>query len=113
MKALCAIAAVGLTLMGSIGPAAAPPYGGPGYGYGDRDRGYGDRDRGYRDRDDGYRERGPAYRERGRDRGYAFDEREYLRCNPDVRRAVNLGQMQSGFVHYQGYGRREGRRLSC
>jgi hypothetical protein len=39
-----------------------------------------------------------------------FNEREYLRCNPDVARAVAQGRMQSGFMHYQGYGRREGRR---
>lgn len=110
MKALCAIAAVGLTLMGSMGSASAQ-YGGPGYGYGDRERDY-DRDRDYRDR-----ERGPGYGERGRGYGdrreYGFDEREYLRCNPDVARAVRRGQMQSGFIHYQGYGRREHRRLSC
>lgn len=48
-----------------------------------------------------------------RDRGYGFDESEYLRCNPDVRRAVMRGQMESGSTHYQVFGRREGRRLSC
>jgi hypothetical protein len=106
MKALCAIAAVGLTLIGSMGAAPAQPYGGS-YGYGERDRGYRDRDEG--DRGYGYRERGS----RSRERGYGFDEREYLRCNPDVRRAVNSGQMDSGLSHYQSYGRREGRRLSC
>jgi hypothetical protein len=58
---------------------------------------------GYSPRRD-YEERGP---------GYAFDEREYLRCNPDVRRAVNRGQQESGFVHYQTIGRRERRPLTC
>jgi len=45
--------------------------------------------------------------------GYGFDEREYLRCNPDVARAVRNGQMESGWAHYQVFGRRENRRLSC
>lgn len=99
MKALIAVAALGLGLMG---PTLAQPYGGPEYGYRDRDSGYRDRDSGYRDR--GYRDR---------DREFAFDEREYLRCNPDVRRAVNRGQMESGAAHYRVFGRREGRRLSC
>jgi hypothetical protein len=109
MKALCAIAAVGLTLIGSMGAAPAQPYGGPDYGYRDRDRGY-------RDRDEGYGERGPGYRERdrgSRERGFGFDERAYLRCNPDVARAVSRGTMDSGMAHYQTYGRREGRHLSC
>lgn len=44
---------------------------------------------------------------------FRFDEREYLRCNPDVARAVRRGQMPSGWVHYQQFGRRENRRLSC
>ncbi|WP_336490412.1 hypothetical protein [Methylobacterium nigriterrae] len=104
MKVLWTLAAVGLGLMGSVGPTAAQRYGEPEYGYRERDYGY-------RDRDDGYRERGPAFR--GRDRGYGFDEREYLRCNPDVRRAVERGQMESGAAHYRVFGRREGRRLSC
>ncbi|GJD97934.1 hypothetical protein [Methylobacterium iners] len=64
---------------------------------------------GYRDRDAGYGERGRGYGARQ----YGFDESEYLRCNPDVRRAVNRGQMESGAAHYRVFGRREGRRLSC
>ena len=32
MKAICAIAAVGLSLMGSVGSVSAQPYGGRGYG---------------------------------------------------------------------------------
>ena len=62
------------------------------------------------DRDAGYRERGGGY---GGGREYGFDESEYLRCNPDVLRAVRRGQMESGAVHYQTFGRRERRRLSC
>ena len=106
MKAFLAVSVVGLGLAGSVGLATAQPYGGPGYG-----RGY------------DYEERGPRYRDRGYDEdygrrgggggGYAFDEGEYLRCNPDVRRAVMNGQMRSGAAHYQEYGRRERRRLSC
>lgn len=113
MKAFLAVAVVGFGLIGPIVSVAAQPYGGSDYG---RDRGdYRDRgdDRGrddrYRDRDDGYRERGSGYGERVN----AFDEREYLRCNPDVRRAVASGQMASGAAHYKVFGRREGRRLSC
>jgi hypothetical protein len=120
MKALFAIAAVGLSLMGSMGAASAQPGGGPDYGYRERDEGYGERGPRYRERE-GYGERGPRYREREsgeRGRGYrerdtGFNEREYLRCNPDVARAISRRQMQSGFMHYQGYGRREARRLSC
>lgn len=103
MKAFWVMAAVGLSLMGSLGPVSAQR--GGDYGYGgrdDRDRGYGGRDRDYDDRDRG---------SRGRD--YGFNEREYLRCNPDVRRAVNNGQMESAAAHYKVFGRREGRRLSC
>ncbi|MDP4005225.1 hypothetical protein [Methylobacterium sp. NEAU K] len=104
MKAFLAVAAVGFGVLGAFGPALAQPRG-PDYEYGDRDRGegYGYRDRGYRERDRGYGER--AYG--------GFDEREYLRCNPDVRRAVANGQMESGAAHYRTFGRREGRRLSC
>ena len=113
MKALCAAAAVILSLMFSMGSSSAQPYGGPDYGYRDRDR-YRDRDYGYRDRDE-YRDRGFGYRERGR--GYrresAFDEREYLRCNPDVRVAMMRGAVQSGLQHYQTFGAREGRPLRC
>ena len=104
MKTLAAVAVIALTLVGS---ASAQYYGG--------------RDDGYRERGDGYRERGRGYRDRDDDDGgsgyggrrYGFSEREYLRCNPDVRRAVNQGMMESGAVHYQRFGRREGRRLSC
>ena len=46
-------------------------------------------------------------------RGYGFNEREYLRCNPDVRRAVRRGIVSSGRAHYRVNGRYEGRRLSC
>jgi hypothetical protein len=120
MKALFAMAAVGLSLIGSMGAAPAQPGGGPDYGYRERDEGYGERGPRYRERE-GYGERGRGYREREygeRGRGYreretGFDEREYLRCNPDVAQAIRRGQMQSGAIHYQGYGRREGRRLSC
>jgi hypothetical protein len=101
MKALCLIAAVGLSLTGPMSLAWAQPYGGGDYGYRDRDYGR-DRDYDYRDRDS-----------RPRGRAYGFDEREYLRCNPDVRRAVERGQMESGAAHYRVFGRREGRRLSC
>jgi hypothetical protein len=96
MKAFWAVAAVGLALIGPMSSAQAQSYG----GYDRRDR-----DDGYRDR--GYGERGGGYRR------YGFDEREYLRCNPDVRRAVRNGQMESGAAHFRVFGRREGRRLSC
>ncbi|TNC06668.1 hypothetical protein FF100_34115 [Methylobacterium terricola] len=76
--------------------------------YRDRDRDYGSRDRD-RDRDYGARDR-----DRGsRDEGVAFNEREYLRCNPDVARAVLAGKMESGRKHFQVHGFREGRKLSC
>ncbi|WP_238273091.1 hypothetical protein [Methylobacterium cerastii] len=99
MKMLRAVLAVSLTIICSVAPASAQPYGGRDYGYDRRDDGYRGRDRGYDDR--------------GRGGGYGFDEGEYLRCNPDVRRAVNRGQMESGAAHYRTFGRREGRRLSC
>jgi hypothetical protein len=92
MKAFFALVAVSLTLA-STASSFAQPYGGPqgrGYYYDDR-------------------ERGPRYR----DRGYAFDERAYLRCYADVRRAVYRGQFESGREHYMLYGRREGRRPYC
>jgi hypothetical protein len=95
MKALCALAVIGLSLLGSFGLAYSQPYGGPGYGYRERDY-------------DVYRDRG-----RYRHRDYAFDEREYLRCNPDVLRAVRRGATPSGWAHYQMYGRYENRRLRC
>lgn len=110
MKAFLAVIAVGFGVMSALGPALAQR--GPDYGYGGRD--YGDRDRDgddYRGRDRGDR----GYGDRGYgERAYGgFDEREYLRCNPDVRRAVASGQMESGAAHYRTFGRREGRRLSC
>ncbi len=103
MKAFCAVGAIGLSLAASISPASAQPYGGRYYEYEERSPRYRDRD------DYEYRERGS----RRRDRGYGFGEREYLLCNPDVRRAVNRGQFGSGLEHYQRHGRREGRRLRC
>ena len=115
MKTLGAAAAVILSLTFSVGSSSAQPYGGPDYGYRDRERErYRDRDYGYRDRDV-YRDRDFGYRERGRgyERQSGFDEREYLRCNPDVRGAIMRGGMQSGLQHYQTFGAREGRRLRC
>ncbi|MEH3147753.1 MAG: hypothetical protein PGN34_20970 [Methylobacterium frigidaeris] len=129
MKAFWAIAAVGLALGGSLGSASAQ-WGGPDYGYGERrpeygyrerrpDYGYGDRDYGPRGREygsrgrDDYEDRGRGGGRRGQRGDYAFDEGEYLRCNPDVRRAVVNGQMESGLKHYRIHGQREGRRLSC
>ncbi|POR40067.1 hypothetical protein CRT23_25860 [Methylobacterium sp. V23] len=43
----------------------------------------------------------------------AFDEDEYLRCNADVRRAVEQREMASGEFHYRTFGRREKRQLTC
>jgi hypothetical protein len=116
MKTSGLAAALGLALIGTLGAASAQPYGGPGYG-----RGYDDRDfRGGRDyggRDYG-RGRG-GYDEqdygRGRRSGFSggFNEREYLRCNADVRRALQAGTITSAADHYRIYGQREGRRLSC
>jgi hypothetical protein len=39
-----------------------------------------------------------------------FDEDGYLHANPDVRQAVHRGDVESGQVHYIGYGYFEGRR---
>ena len=39
-----------------------------------------------------------------------FDEEGYLRLNPDVRQAVERGQIESGHLHYVGYGYFEGRK---
>jgi hypothetical protein len=123
MKALFAATAVGLSLLAPLDLALAQGYG--------RDYGYDRRDSGYRDRDDdrsGYRDRGYDRRDRddddrgrgsrGRDfdraeRGGGFDERAYVRCNPDVAQALRNGQLTSALAHYQKFGRREGRRLSC
>ncbi len=113
MRAFLAVLVAGVSLIGPVELASAQPYGGRDYGYGDRD--YGSRDRGYDSRGRGgydYDDRGPQ--QRRRERGdYAFDEREYLRCNPDVRKAIVNGQMESGLAHYRTFGRREGRRLTC
>lgn len=125
MKKLCAVIAIGI---GLVGPALAQPYGyGRDGGYG-RDEGY--RDRGYRDRDSDRRDydrrdndrrdygrrdddrRDFGRRDDGR-RNAGFDEQEYLRCNPDVRRAVISGQAKSGLQHYRLFGIRENRKLSC
>ncbi|KQP10463.1 hypothetical protein ASF28_04875 [Methylobacterium sp. Leaf99] len=121
MKSVLAVAAVGLSLIGAVGVASAQSYGGrdSGYGggYGGRDSGYGGRESGYGDRDYGRRGRDDDDRgrgSRGRDSGYGgFDESAYVRCNPDVRQALRNGQLTSALAHYQKFGRREGRRLSC
>jgi SAM-dependent methyltransferase len=42
----------------------------------------------------------------------AFNESVYLGLYPDVRAAVEKGQLSSGWDHYCRFGRREGRRLS-
>jgi hypothetical protein len=39
-----------------------------------------------------------------------FDEESYLRSNPDVRDAVNSGEIESGRLHYIGFGYFEGRK---
>ena len=39
-----------------------------------------------------------------------FDEPDYLAKNPDVKDAVARGEVESGFVHYIGFGYFEGRR---
>jgi hypothetical protein len=114
MKLAITLAAAGMALAGSLAPALAQPYGGyGGGGYSDRDRGYDDRRGGYRDDrgGDGYSGRGD-YDRAGRGGG-GFDSEEYMRCNPDVRRAVRTGQLSSAADHYRVFGRREGRRLSC
>ncbi len=96
MKILCVVTVVGVSLLGSMGSASAQRYGDPYDGYSrPRDRDYEDQER-------------PRYRERR----VAFDEREYLRCHPDVRRAVRRGET-SAWEHYQRFGRREGRELTC
>lgn len=41
-----------------------------------------------------------------------FPENEYLNLNPDVKRAVDIGSLASGYEHYQTTGWREGRPLS-
>jgi hypothetical protein len=141
MRTLWVVALVGLSLVVVIDPASAQrdgrDFGSDQRENGDRsfsEREYGDRNRGYDDdNEERPRERGRRYDEdqdRQRSRGYdddgrqrdrrpsdgreaEFDEDEYLRCNPDVRRAVEQGEMASGAVHYRTFGRREGRRLTC
>jgi hypothetical protein len=39
-----------------------------------------------------------------------FDEDRYLQANPDVRQAVERGEIESGHLHYIGYGYFEGRK---
>lgn len=107
MKAYCVIAAVAVSLGGAVGTAWAQPYYG-GRDYDRRDRDYDYRDRGYDRRDRDYDDRDRGYRGQ-----VGFDEREYLRCNPDVARAVRNGQVPSGAAHYKVFGRKENRRLSC
>jgi SAM-dependent methyltransferase len=40
-----------------------------------------------------------------------FDEQAYLRANPDVAEAISSGELDSGRIHFDVFGRREGRRL--
>lgn len=40
-----------------------------------------------------------------------FEEKAYLRANPDVAKAVLSGQMKSGKEHFKFFGRTEGRRM--
>lgn len=129
MKTVCTMALAGFGLLSLAGAATAQRY--DDYDRGDRydrrgdrydrrgdrdDDRYGDRD-GYGDRvgrsrnrdDDGFGRR----RNRDTSNDIGFDAGEYLRCNPDVARAVRSGQMPSAIVHFRTFGRREGRRLSC
>ena len=39
-----------------------------------------------------------------------FDEEGYLMANPDVKKAIDKGTVESGHVHYIGFGYFEGRR---
>ena len=39
-----------------------------------------------------------------------FDERSYLKANPDVREAVRRGEIKNGRLHYIGFGYFEGRK---
>jgi hypothetical protein len=41
-----------------------------------------------------------------------FDEKRYLAENPDVAKAIELGEIESAHMHYVGYGYFEGR-LGC
>lgn len=40
-----------------------------------------------------------------------FDDAGYLRLNPDVQQAVELGTLDSGYAHYVAHGLKEGRRV--
>src|SRR5262249_16119984 len=40
----------------------------------------------------------------------AFDEEWYLLAYPDIARAVELGELPSGFAHYLAHGQAEGRK---
>lgn len=124
MKTFWVTALVGLSLLGAADVALAQR-GGHDDGYDEREygnRSYERRDRSYDD-DDRPRERSRGYDDddRGRQRGLGsqeepdaeFDEDEYLRCNPDVRRAVERGEMASGEFHYRTFGRDEKRQLTC
>ena len=99
---------LGLSVVAATAPAFAQPYG---YGR-DRDSDYEERGPRYRDRDRGYEDYGDRRRD-GYGRGGGFDAAEYIRCNPDVARALRNGQLTSAADHYRVFGRREGRRLSC
>lgn len=89
--------------------ALAQPYGYPDDRYRERGYRYIEPEYRYEQPEYEYRERRPRYR----NRAAGFDEREYLRCNRDVLRAVRSGTMQSGLMHYQLFGRFEGRALGC
>jgi hypothetical protein len=39
-----------------------------------------------------------------------FDEKSYLKSNPDVRDAINRGEIENGQLHYIGFGYFEGRK---
>jgi hypothetical protein len=108
MKSTIKSLVLGLSILGAAAPALAQPYG---YGR-DRDYGY-DRGRDYDDRRPRARDYDDEDRRGGYGRGGGFDAAEYLRCNPDVRRALRNGQITSAADHYRVFGRREGRRLSC
>nr|WP_247636186.1 hypothetical protein [Methylobacterium sp. 37f] len=141
MKTLWVTALVGLSLLGAVDAALAQrdsrddgyeerEYGNRSYerrDYGRRDRSYDDDDR-PRERSRGYdenrdRQRSGRYDDddQGRQWGRGsqeepdaeFDEDEYLRCNPDVRRAVKRGEMASGEFHYRTFGRNEKRQITC
>ncbi|NJL77072.1 MAG: FkbM family methyltransferase [Saprospiraceae bacterium] len=40
-----------------------------------------------------------------------FNEERYLQLNPDVREAVERGDMESGLFHYERFGEKEGREI--